>query len=126
MNGMNGIEIETLMNTKKCHSCGNNKPAIGNQRKNGKNFQAQSNNSNDWKARKYCKKCNKSISESRMNCFDTWSMTFETEEEEKSYIAQNIKQHESYLQYKVNKLQEQIDQRNEKKASKKKKPVKAN
>ena len=28
---MNGIEIETLNNTKKCFYCGNNKPAIGNQ-----------------------------------------------------------------------------------------------
>jgi hypothetical protein len=124
---MNGIEIETLNNTKKCFYCGNNKPAIGNQRKNGKKFHNHANGNNDWKnetVRKYCKKCNKRVSELRTRCyFDTYNCESGSEDEMKQ-IKENIKQHESYLQYKLNKVQEQIDQRNEKKLAKKNKPKK--
>jgi len=126
---MSGIEIETLMNTKKCWYCGNNKPAIGKQRKNGKNFHNHSNGNNDWKnesVRKYCKKCYKTVSESRSRCyFDTYNCESGSEEELKQ-IKENIKRHEKYLDYKMNQVQEQIDARNEKKLSKKNKTKKNN
>lgn len=119
---MNGIEIETLMNTKKCWYCGNNKPAIGKQRKNGKSFQNNSNGSNDWKkesVRKYCKKCFKTVKERETRCYyDTYQCESGSEEEMKQ-IKENIQRHKTYLDFKMNKVQEQIDERNDKKHSKK-------
>ena len=122
MNAGNGIEIETLNNTKLCWYCSNNKPAIGNQRKNGKTF--TKNGSNDWSkdsVRKYCKSCNKRVSDMRMNCYDTFGMTFETEASKKAYTKENLDRHESYLDYKMNQVQEKIDGRNQKKLAKKSK-----
>jgi hypothetical protein len=126
---MNGIEIETLMNTKKCWYCGNNKPAIGNQRKNGKSFQNYSNGNNDWKnesVRKYCKKCFKTVKEMETRCyFDTYNCESGSEEEMKQ-IKENKERHKKYLDFKMNKVQEQIDERNQKKLSKKTKSKKTN
>jgi len=122
---MSGKEIETLYNTKKCWYCHNNKPAIGNQRKNGKTFYNNKNGSNDWKnesCRKYCKKCNKNISESRGYCYMTNPYEEATEEEQ---IKNNLKRHESYLDYKRNQLQEKIDENNTKKLNKSKKSKKS-
>ena len=47
-----------------CQYCGKVKQAIGNQRKNGKDFKDNVNGSNDWKTRKYCRKCYSEIKES--------------------------------------------------------------
>ena len=48
-----------MEDNKYCEYCGKVKQAIGNQRKNGKDFKDNINNSNDWKTRKYCRKCYK-------------------------------------------------------------------
>ena len=130
MNGfMNGIELETLNNTKLCWYCSNNKPAIGKQRKNGRTFSNNANGSNDWKedsVRKYCKGCNARVCDMRMSCFDTYGKSFESEADEKAFIKINLDQHDSYLDYKMNKVQEIIDGRNQKKLDKKSKSKKPN
>ena len=96
MNTMNGIELETLNNTKLCWYCSN------------------------------CKGCNARVSDMRMRCFDTYDKSFESEADKKAFIKINLDQHDSYLDYKMNKVQEIIDGRNQKKLDKKSKSKKPN
>lgn len=53
-----------------CYWCLKPLTAIGKQRKNGKTFASYKNGSNDWKNRKYHKKCDKERSSYMMMCYD--------------------------------------------------------
>ena len=115
MSGNNTIEIKTLNNCNMCWYCSKKLPAIGNQRKNGKTFQSYKNGSNDWKTRKYHKKCYKSICEMKTNCYMTYGMTGD---EEIEYIKTNLKHHNSFLDHKRNELQDKLNKINERERAK--------
>lgn len=87
-------------NYKFCEYCGNSKPAIGNQRKNGKTFYNNSNNSNDWKNeshRKYCKTCTSKIRENITNiyCNNFYDLN---EEDNLKRIKKEKQQYENMLE----------------------------
>ena len=127
---MNAQNIETLFNTKLCWYCSNNKPAIGNQRKNGKSFTR--NGSNDWKnesVRKYCKACNKTVGNSRCRAYDVYESPYEpplTEVVKDEIRTKQMDRHQSHIDYKMKLCQDKIDERNAKKLSKKSKSKKTN
>ena len=105
-NSINTIVTENIYNTNKCWYCHNPKPSIGKQRKNGKKFIDDSNGSNDWDERRYCKKCFKLIKQKKSDCFITEGVE---EHDELRVVKENIKFHESYLTHKRNMLMEKLE-----------------